>query len=610
MTCKLIQHALTLVVLVAGCVSASAAPPKAVIEAAITTADRSHWSFQPLKRPAVPKGTGWCESSIDRFIEAKFRSHKLGPAPFANRRVLIRRLSFNLLGLPPTAQQVNRFLQDRSPDAYEQLVDRMLGSPRFGERWAQYWLDLARFADTEGFEFDKVRPRAWRYRDWVINALNQDMAYDRFLTLQLAGDEMQPAVRVATGFCVSGPDMPDINSQEERRHHVLNEITSTVASALLGLQFGCAQCHDHKYDPISQADFYRLRAFFEPSVQLRRYRSLTPLRESKSYRPQSFLMVRGDWRRKGPPLKPAFPRIIQAKSVRIVDKPGKSTGRRIQLARWLTRPDHPLTARIIVNRVWQHHFGHGLFRTPSDVGEMGEEPSHPQLLDWLASELIHSGWSLKHIHRLIVTSATYRQASFPEPSNKNWLARSLKMDPVNEWLSRFPRRRLQGEVVRDAMLAVSDSLNLKQRGPGVMPPLPQVMIKTLLRNQWKTTRDRTEHQRRSVYLFARRNLRYPLFEAFDRPDANASCPRRRKTTTATQSLLLLNSDFSLTCAKRLAKVCQSDDKGRAVGLVYQRLFARAATSQERQIGQAFLKSGTLTNYCLALLNTNEFIYID
>ncbi|MCH7989252.1 MAG: DUF1553 domain-containing protein, partial [Planctomycetes bacterium] len=638
---------------------------------------------------------------------------------------------------------IERFMHDFAPDAYERLVERLLSSPSYGERWAQHWLDLARFAETDGFEHDKVRPNAWRYRDWVIDALNADMPYNEFLALQLAGDEIRPgdpAAAIATGFVLCGPDMPDLNLQEERYNNFLNDITATVGSVTLGLQFGCAQCHAHKFDPISQHDFYRLRAFFEnadlfkekpiPTAQqlaqrkrfdlqraekwdaltesiqdlkksvLKRVRKaqnqpdlkLTPaelqkhftsdekkrfsnltaelanvkkqrppalplgrvLRESSPETKPSYLRIRGDFRRKGPVVQPAFPRIVNFTNA-TVRRPGvqaSTSGRRTALAYWLIQPDHPLTTRVIVNRLWQNHFGTGLSASSSDFGTMGDEPTHPELLDWLATELPKNGWSLKQLHRLMLTSATYRQASRPENSRwskernsragKIW-KQSTQNDPDNYLFSRAIRRRLEGEAVRDAMLSASGSLTQRRGGPGVRPPLPKELLVTLLKNQWPVTPNEIDHNRRSIYLFVRRNLRYPIFEVFDKPDTNASCPLRNRSTTAPQALMLLNSETSLTAARQLSGYLLAHagtQTEKQIELCYLRCLSRSPTEQERKTALQFLTedsdrlrsenrkakelalpesmpTGTdiyaaaaLTDFCLAIFNLNEFLYID
>jgi len=443
---------------------------------------------------------------------------------------------------------------------------------------------------------------------------------------QLAGDEAYPedeSARTATRFCLSGPDMPDINLLSERRHSVLNELTSTVGEVFLGLQMGCAQCHDHKYDPISQADFYRLRAVFAPAVSLQKNRSLTTLKETFPSTEPAHLMLRGDFRRPGPVVSPNVPRVVSAASNVYAPAQSDSTaGLRTALARWLTSQDNPLTARVIVNRVWQSHFGIGLVDTPSEFGLMGSEPSHPQLLDWLARTLMSDGWSLKRLHRRIVLSAVYRQRSrLPEAASDEQHAawgRSLQRDPNASLLSRFPRRRLDGEAIRDAMLLASGRLNLQAKGPGVRPPLPEELVKTLLRNQWNVTEDRQQHDRRSIYVFARRNLRYPIFEVFDRPSANASCAVRGRSTTAPQSLHLLNSRFSLKMAEHLARrlLAEHEDRRQHIAAAFRHCLARAPEVGECDDAERFLQisSGSdedrLTHLCLSLFNCNEFVFVD
>jgi hypothetical protein len=617
-------------------------------EAPLSPDDRDHWSFRPLQRPQLPSVSdrSWPRTPIDLFVLSKLEAADIRPAVEADRATLIRRLSFDLVGLPPPPEEIDRFLSDKAPNAYERLVDRLLASPHYGERWGQHWLDLARFAETDGFEHDKIRPTAWKYRDWVIRALNSDLPYDQFVRWQIAGDLLDPGnhdARTATAFCLSGPDMPDINSQEERRHTLLNEITATVASVFLGLQMGCAQCHDHKYDPISQADFFRLRSFFTPAVRVSKGKSIAMLANRSSGETVSHLMIRGDWRRPGPRVEPAFPRIADPWQTSAVAR--QSNLSRAQLANWLTRVDHPLSTRVIVNRVWQYHFGRGLSRTPSDFGVMGESPSHPRLLDWLASEFASSGWQLKRLQRMIVTSAVFRQRSQPvtDPAHVNREPSGNRQELARELFASFPRRRLEAEVVRDAMLSAGDSLLGKMGGPGVMPPLPKELAITLLKNQWKTSPHSADHFRRSIYVFARRNLRYPIFEAFDRPASNASCPRRQNSTTALQSLLMLNSEQSVDAARRFASLVW--DRGgdlpeEQVDFAVRRVWSRAPTDEERSEFVAFLDNqrvflaaekrsprslalpisargiadpfaaAALTDLCLALLNSSEFLYVD
>lgn len=513
-------------------------------ELPILKEDREHWSFVPIERPELPelKEDGWSNNPIDIFILAKLKRAGLQPLTKASHAALVRRAYLDLTGLLPDYREVTADKQ------YEQLVDELLSSPRFGERQAQFWLDLARFAETDGFEHDKVRADAWQYRDWVIDAFNRNLPYDEFIRKQLAADEFEEDERIATMFCLSGPDMPDINSQNERRHSLLNEMTSTVGAVFMGLQVGCAQCHDHKFDPISQADFYRMRAIFQPAVHVVKNQSVRELRE-QGEPSKAYLMVRGDFDKPGPEIKPGVIRVVATDDpIEIQKSKSGTSGRRLALANWMTDKRNPLTARVMVNRIWQQHFGTGLVSTLSDFGIMGTSPTHPELLDWLAAELQYQNWDLKAIHRLIVTSATYMQASEEdEIYRKNKLA-----DPDNVLLSRFPRQRLDGEAIRDAMLVAAGFREFEMKGPGVRPPIQEEVSQTLLKNQWNVSPDEKDHYRRSIYIFARRNLRYPLFEAFDRPDANVSCPQRQKSTTAPQALILFNSKLSLDLARRMA----------------------------------------------------------
>ena len=636
-----------------------------IVETPITAADREHWAFRPVTRPTLPEVSdkAWARGGIDALILAKLQQEGIQPAGQARRPTLLRRLTFDLTGLPPTPEQLAAFEADQSPDAYERLTDRLLASPAYGERWAQHWLDLARFAETDGFEHDKVRPQAWKYRDWVIGALNADLPYDQFIRQQVAGDlkaedrgqktkdrrqeagrSANSAIRnpqsaIPTAFCLAGPDMPDINDQVERRHIVLNEMTATVGSVLLGLQMGCAQCHDHKYDPLSQADFYRLRAVFESAVPpLKRDAPYNFLAEQKDAPPARF-WIRGDHRRPGIELKPAFPRVVTRSPA--IDEPHSALRTpRSALVDWLFSPDNPLPARVIVNRLWQQHFGRGIFDTPSDVGLINAGPTHPELLDWLASEMQEGDWSLKRMHRLLLNSASYRQIAAHETPQ------SAIRNP------QFLRRRLDGEAIRDAMLSAAGLLSSERGGPGVMPPLPPELVGTLLKGQWQESPDEADHYRRSIYVFARRNLRYPIFEAFDRPDANASCPVRNRSTTAPQSLVLLNSDFSLLAARHVAgrvrasgvgsrvSVAGSQDTARQIEQLYVIALARRPSEREVETLSAFLAqqrqrlagearpatdlalpagfadgddpyaAAALVDACLALLNASEFLYVD
>jgi hypothetical protein len=603
----------------------------ATSEAPITSSDREHWAFQPLSSPRVPHvgDTSWPRNPIDEFILAALRESDLDPSQEADRTTLIRRVTLDLTGLSPTPEEVDQFLTDQETGAYERVIDRLLASSAYGQRWAQHWLDLARFAETDGFEHDHIRPQAWKYRDWVIQALNDDMPYGEFVRMQVAGDLIRPdneSAAVATGFALAGPDMPDINLVEERRHMVLNDIAATVGSVFLGLQMGCAECHDHKYDPVSQADFYRLRAFFEPALHLDEHKFGRVLHEkqpSKQTPLASFVYERGDFRRRGPRVQPAYPRIAVPTTQPSVPSAGGDISPRLALANWLASDDNFLARRVIVNRIWQHHFGRGLVQSPSDFGVMGESPSHPVLLDWLVGEFARNGSSLKQLHKLMLSSSTYRQTSHPSenpaPAELARWQTTQKIDPENRLLSRANRRRLDGEAIRDCMLAAANRLSPKRGGPGVMPPLPDELTITLLKDQWEPSPNEEDHRRRSIYIVARRNLRFPFFEAFDRPETTASCPERGQSTIAPQALLLLNSEFSLNSARDLAELVRTQvgsDFDAQIELVYRRALGHAPTPTQQTRAHKFLtnresvSSDPLTLLCLAVFNSNEFVYVD
>ncbi len=544
-------------------------------ERPITAKDREHWAWKPLtKVDAV---------DLDAVVAMKTPIEKE-----ADAATLIRRVTFDLTGLPPTPEEVSSFVIHHS--SFESLVDRLLASPRYGEHWAQWWLDLARFAESDGFEFDEERSRAWQYRDWVIEALNKDMPFDQFVQQQLAGDLM--GVEAATGFLLAGPDMPDVNNQIERRHIFLNDMTATVGTVCLGLTFGCAQCHEHPYDPISQADFYRLRAFFDATVLPKERKQIGPVvRVFHEGVPASVVFVRGESKRSGPAVQPAFPRIGLTKPA-AAEKPD-----RLALAKWITSRDNVLFLRSMANRLWQQHFGKPLAGNPGDLGHQGEAPTHPELLDWLAAELPRQNWSLKSLHKRLVMSRTYRQA-VPQ------------------------QKRLTGEMLRDALLSVSGQLKLKSGGPSVRLPLPPEITSTLLKKQIEVTADPVEHRRRSIYTFARRNLRHPLFELFDRPDAQASCSRRNESTTAPQALTMLNSDFVNATAAALATSLTSKHGSEAEPILTEATrtcLSREPTPAELKTGLLFLEKQTalagsfaeaVKDYCLALLNSNAFVFVD
>ena len=577
----------------------------------------SHWSLQPLRISVPPQvqREDLLRTPVDRFVQARLEQRGLSLQPPASSRELTRRASLVLTGLLPERTWESAAF---SQQGFQEFVRQLLEQNAYGERWAQHWLDLARFAETDGYEHDKVRADAWKYRDWVIRELNKDLPYDRFIRMQIAGDLLSddPADAIATHFCLAGPDMPDINLQDERRHTLLNEMTATVGEVVLGLQFACAQCHDHKYDPISTADFYRLRGVFEPAVVVQKNVSVSVLDRSQNGEVLNRVMLRGDFRRPGPLLQPAPPRCVQWEPSALGSR---NRFDRQALAEWLTSAGNPLTARVIVNRVWQQHFGRGICDAASDLGVMGVDPTHPELLDWLANWFMQNGWSLKKLHALLLDSAVWQQRSHLDVAataeeQAAW-AGSLQEDPAGVWLSRFPRQRMEGEVVRDVLLQVSGQLNRQAGGPGVRPPLPAEIRATLLRDQWQESEDSSQHVRRSIYVFARRNLRYPIFEAFDRPAANLSCSRRAVSTTAPQSLYLLNSEFSGQISRRIAEIIrrQRSQTEEQVQQAFLTVLQRAPDERELIDAGTFLQqsgSGGLESLCLVLINTSEFIYVD
>jgi len=648
-------------------------------------------------------------------------------------------VTHDLAGLPPAPQDRHEFLKDPSASGWERLVDRLLSRPDFGERWAQHWLDLAHYADSNGFELDADRPDAWRYRDWVIRALNQDLPYDRFLTLQIAGDEAAPGdpdALIASGFGRAGPREVVAGNidPEVRRQNELTEVVGSVGSVFLGLTVGCARCHDHKFDPITAEDYYGLEAYFagtqltetalhtdqektayekerehieariKPLTEARNtleepYRArlastkeaaLTPReREIRAMRkedrtaeeqrlaegievaldvkweeiaeavsmnpadhqrrealkhqiyqlelelprpparamamtgttgtiPETHVLRRGNIKDKRQVVLPHPPSTLVAAMRGSPSSDGmvaanrdEATGRRLSLARWMTATNNPLVARVIVNRLWQHHFGRGLVATSSDFGVRGDRPTDPELLDWLAGELIRNGWHLKPIHRLMVTSDAYRRQSRVNDG-------SMDRDPSNQFWARMNRRRMDAEALRDSILAVSGRFNPKAGGPGVHLDLEPEVRSLIFTEQevvelWPVDRDPAERNRRSVYVYRKRNVHYPLFDAFDAPDALTPCPVRPVSTHAPQALVLMNSRFSWDSARAFAESLKNtgetiEDRIRAA---FERCFARPPTPPEMAKARRFIDGNPhgWTDFSLALMNSNEFAYV-
>ncbi|MEO7415062.1 MAG: PSD1 and planctomycete cytochrome C domain-containing protein [Opitutaceae bacterium] len=627
----------------------------------------TYWAFQPLRKPAPPaiKQPGWTNSPIDRFVYAKLAEQKLQPAPPATKEELIRRATIDVTGLPPTPDEVKAFLADKSPTAYEKVVDRLLASPHYGEQSARNWLDVVRYAETEGFEYDRHLPDAWRFRDYVINAFNADKPFDRFLTEQLAGDEIEPGNReleTAAVFHRLGPVRRNAGNPEIAlsRNEVLTERTDIVASAMLGLTVGCARCHDHKFDPILQKDYYRLQAYlaqtqendillvpeeekksFEAATrtinnQLRTLRrsantaegdarvklneqimmledelppnpaTIPSIRNDPAQRTAIHVLKRGDWERKGDPVAPRPPTVLVSDD--LPELPADIEKPRTELARWLTdAAKNPLPPRVAANRLWQHHFGVGLVKTANDFGINGERPTHPELLDWLASSLVEGGWKLKSVHRLILLSSAYGQSS-----QSAMEVAAKKVDPENRLLWHMAHRRLTAEEIRDGMLAVAGQLNPKVGGPSIMMPVEEDLVKFLYKpSQWAVTRDASEFNRRSVYLIAKRNLHLPFMETFDQPDLLSSCPRRESSTHAPQALEMMNgklsNDLAAAFAERLKREAGADI-GKITDQAFWLATGRAPTAAERKLSLAYLESGSLKEFALVMFNLNAFLY--
>jgi hypothetical protein len=628
---------------------------------------RRHWSFQPVGKVITPRvaDAAWVRTPVDAFILAKLEERRWQPAPPASRADWIRRVTFDVIGLPPSPEDVEAFVNDPAPDAFERVVDRLLSSPHYGERWAQHWLDVVRYAETEGFEYDRAVPGAWRFRDYVVNSLNADKPFDRFLVEQIAGDELapeDPECRTAAVFHRLGPVRRNAGNPEIAlsRNEVLTERTDIIGAAFLGLTVGCARCHNHKLEPISQQDYYRLQAYLAateednialaPDEQRKAWEAKTRTlkRAIQSLRDQArravgaekerlssrieaeedrlppplptipstrndfgrrtavHVLKRGVWENKGERVGPRPPSVLVPDDQ--PELPADVADPRTRLARWLASPDHPLTARVIVNRLWQHHFGAGLVKTVNDFGTRGDRPSHPELLDWLAATLVEGGWRLKPIHRLLLLSNTYRQSS-QSPRT----AEPGRSDPEKRWLWRFNRRRLSAEEIRDAMLAVSGRLNLKAGGPSVMAPVDPELVRLLYKPaQWQVAKDATEHDRRSIYLIAKRNLRLPFFETFDAPTLSTSCPRRESSTHAPQALELLNGRVSGDLAGSFARRLERETGGRpesAVERAFLLALGRPPTPEERTLSLAFLREQPLHEFALAVFNLNGFLYV-
>jgi mono/diheme cytochrome c family protein len=626
----------------------------------VERARRTHWAFQPVRRPPAPavRDGAWCRTPIDHFILAALEARRLGPTAEADRRTLLRRVTFDLTGLPPTLQEIGAFLADGSPDAYERVVERLLASLAYGERWGRHWLDVARYADTKGYVFQEERryPFAYTYRDWVVRALNEDLPYDQFLIEQLAAD-LLPSTEdnrhlAALGFLTLGRRF--LNNV----HDIIDDRIDVTLRGLQGLTVGCARCHDHKFDAIPQTDYYSLYGVFASSTEPKELPVIAEPEQTEAYRAYlAELKKRQDavkdfqeqhkaelaaknrkfrdqlrnleklvdqWQISSPASPPRAmvladipapvePRVflrgnpnnrgpaVPRQYLEVVAGPGrkpftKGSGR-LELARAIASKDNPLTARVLVNRVWMHHFGQGLVRTPGNFGARGEPPTHPELLDWLASDFVEHGWSLKQLHRRIVLSAVYRQGS----------GRSRSDDPENRLLSHFPRRRLEYEALRDSMLAVAGRLERTMGGAAIdalkTPSIP----------------------RRTVYGFIDRQNLPGVLRTFDFASPDATVPQRHQTTVPQQALFLMNSPFVVEQARALAArpevIGQARPEAR-IQRLHELLYGRPADADEIALGLRFLTAaaaaagtpgnalGPWEQYAQVLLLANEFTFVD
>lgn len=696
----------------------------------VTEETKQWWSYQTPGRPNSPTSNdGWARNEIDQFVQKRLIDSAITPSAEASKQTLIRRAYYDLIGLPPTIKQVNEFVNDNDPKAFEKLVDQLLESPHYGEKWARHWLDLVRYAESNSYERDGTKPFVWRYRDYVIRSLNDNKPYDQFIIEQLAGDELpghEPDHIIATGFHRLGKWDDEPVDAKQAWYDDMDDVIATTGQAFLGMTINCARCHDHKIDPIPQSDYYSMVSFFRnvqrygvrahetvlaqstrpivplaeqeahsleverykqavkdnrkalneieqlvkkdfipveheefkhemnrvPLVKKRigkkieevmfeqadgeRYESLfnemNRLRREKPKQLESalcvtelgdtaldtYILVRGNAHAESDLVSPAFPSVLSPPEPEIetpADK--KSTGRRLALARWIASPDNPLTARVMVNRIWQHHFGRGIVRSANDFGFQGTKPTHPELLDWLAVEFVENGWDIKHMHRLMMNSSTYRMSSAPR-------AEPLAEDPTNDLFWRGNMRRLTAEEVRDSILAVNETLNKeKMFGPSIYPTLPREVLEGQSRpgENWHTSSP-DEQARRSVYIHIKRSLPVPLMASFDVADTDTSCPVRFNTVQPTQALGMINSAFINEEAAKFAQ-CVKEQAGEGISeqidIILSKVLQRNPAEPEIQRGVKFVedlrakgiedeKSQQL--FCVIALNLNEFLYLD
>ena len=657
---------------------------KAKIGRRISIKDRSFWSFRPVQRPALPavKNSTWVQSPVDRFVLAKLERSGLSVAPTADRVTLLRRMTLDLWGLPPTPRQVKRFLADKSPNAIASLVDRLLAAPQYGERWGRHWLDVVRYADSNGMDDNMTYVDAWRYRNYVIRSMNADKSYARFVQEQIAGDLMQADADqprydplIATGFLMIGPKMLAEDDPVKQQMDIVDDQIDTIGRSILGLTLGCARCHDHKFDPIPTVDYYGLAGIFKSTRVMLTYRvdskwnsralgdaklesrlehlegeldrldkavvlgnfigreqersklaaELSKVKAEYARLPKAMaaqdgsisdlqVFVRGNHLTRGARVARHFPQVLGGKEKAAI---GRRSSGRLELAKWLTRPSHPLTSRVIVNRIWQGHFGLGIVRSPDNFGRLGQRPDNQPLLDWLAAELVEYDWSLKHLHRLILLSSAYQMSTHLN-------AKGLKQDPENRLLWRMNRRRLDAETIRDSILAISGQLSFQS--PSVVLP-----GKTLVILSAKGLRDRKlfEVAVRSVYLPVLRSGVYEVFQAFDFPDPAVVNGKRNNTIVSSQALFMMNSKMMTRATQRLAvqvMAASGSDRDR-IRRLHLLVLGRPATNSDVNSWLGFLQRfdrasrSTIKDakqrrdrswqaVARVLLSTNEFMYIE
>ena len=658
-----------------GAPPADVAPEKTAPLGTYKPAERRYWAFVPREQVTPPAlvtlaERSWSKTPIDAFILTALKKNGLKPAPQADKVTLIRRVTYDLHGLPPTPEEIDAFVKDVSPKAYEKLVDRLLASPRYGEQWGRHWLDVLRFAESDGYEYDSHRPDAYRFRDYVVQSFNEDKPYNQFVKEQLAGDEIDPkneTYLVASGFNRLGPLRKNAGNQSvaSSRNEVLTEMTNIVGAAFLGVTVGCARCHDHKFDPFRQSDYYRLQGYFAQSQPNDLIRASAE--EQAAWKAQvdpiqmEMRQIQGKMRRapeeekgklqtqldgldekmplpmtaiyavKDDPKLAATPHLlfkgdylqpldaVGARPLGILlpdnapEEPVTLSQPRLKLANWLVDPANPLTARVMVNRMWQFHFGRGIVSTGNDFGRMGGKPSHPELLDFLANKFVEGGWQMKPLHRMMLLSGAYRQAG-ETPIEKA----AMEKDSENALVWKFSRRRLEAEEIRDAMLTVSGRLNVKIGGPSVMEPIDTDLVKMLKRPQyWSATKDKSQYDRRTMYMIYKRNLVLPFMGVFDAPDMQQSCSRREQSTHAPQALELLNGKLSNSLAQdfanRIAETRKTDAE--RIDLAWRLATGHGPSVKEKQLALKYLaeKPGDplrLKELALDVFNLNSFLYVN